>query len=112
MTKGKILFHLSMLIFIGNTIILNTNLAFLPLTKKCPNLTTSLLIPSTIFLNHSKPSINISLMCILELNKLVEDLIVKNINPGTNNIKLMNKISRLCLLVFFCEMNYVLKKIL
>jgi hypothetical protein len=91
-TKWEILFHLSLLVFIGNAIILYTNLAFLPLTKQGPHLTAPLLIPTPILLNHRKPPINIPLMRILKLDKPTKPLILNNIDPRANDIKLVNKI--------------------
>lgn len=92
MTKRQVLFNLTELVFVSNSIVLNINLSFFPLGPYGAYATTSFFVAATVFFNHGKFSINVPLKYIIKLNKMTEMLIFKNLRFLSKDIEVFDEI--------------------
>ena len=93
MAKWKVLFYLSEFIFVCDTVVLDANMTLFPLCPNCAYAAASLFISTTVFLNHQKLSINISLKDVVVLNKVSEGGIFEYIQFLSDIIKVVDEIS-------------------
>ncbi len=69
-TEWKVLLDLTEFILVGDTVILNAYLPFLPLRPDCSYTTASFFVPATVFFNHSEFSIYITFENVIKLNEI------------------------------------------
>ena len=101
MTERQVLFNLTELIFVCDSIVLNIDLSFFPLSPNGSYATTSFFVSTTVFLNHGKFSVNVPLKDVIKLNKLTEMLIFEHLWFLSKYIEVFNKIFILKLV--FCD---------
>jgi hypothetical protein len=93
MTEREVFLNFAELIFIGDAVILNADLAFFPLGPECSHGATSFLIPTSIFLDHGKFSIDITLKGVVIFDKIGEDFIVQDVLFLPQIIQIIDQIS-------------------
>jgi hypothetical protein len=93
MAERKVLLNFTELIFVGDAVVLNADLAFFPLRPERSHRTASFFIPSTIFLDHGKLSIDITLKSVVIYDKIGEDFVLKDVLFLAQIIQIIDQIS-------------------
>jgi hypothetical protein len=92
MAKRQVLFHLSKLVFVSDTVILNTDLSMFPLGPHRPESATSFFVSSSISFNHEKIAIHITFINMVVLDELDKWKIMEDIRTLTQKIELLDDI--------------------
>ena len=79
MAERKVLLDLSELVFVGDSVVLDADLAFFPLGPQCAHRAAALLVSSTIFFDHEKFAVNISFEGVVVFDKIGEDGFVEDV---------------------------------
>lgn len=79
MTERQILLNLTKLVLVSDSVVLNTDLSFFPLSPKGPHTAATFFVSTSIFFNRNEFSINMSFEQITKLDKIAKFVIFKDV---------------------------------